>query len=155
MLGDLGNRIDFIGNVESSQLLDGAVDVVLCDGFTGNVLLKMLEGVAETAARLLQEALHRNLVWRLGIMMLSGGLRTLREATDYAEYGGSPLLGSSAVFIKAHGRSKARALKNAIRTAARVADAALPGRLGEALAAVQEMHPQSWLRFRPSPVPTV
>lgn len=153
MLSDLGDRIDFIGNVESSALLDGDVDVVLCDGFTGNVLLKMLEGVAETAARLVNEALHRSLVWRVGIMMLSGGLRALREATDYAEYGGSPLLGSSALFIKAHGRSKARALKNAIRTAARVADAALPGRLAEALASMQDLHKRSWLRLRPLPVP--
>jgi glycerol-3-phosphate acyltransferase PlsX len=151
MLSDLGDRIDFVGNVEGSQLLSGHVDVVLCDGFTGNVLLKMLEGVAETAGRLLHEALHRNLVWRLGILMLSGGLRALREATDYAEYGGSPLLGSSAVFIKAHGRSQARALANAIRTAARVADAALPNRLAAALGTLQEINRGSWLRLRPSP----
>jgi glycerol-3-phosphate acyltransferase PlsX len=146
-LGDLRDRIDFIGNVEATSLLSGTVDVILCDGFTGNVMLKMLEGVAETAGRLLHDALHGNVVWRLGVYMLSGGLRVVREATDYAEYGGSPLLGCSALFIKAHGRSRARALKNAIRTAARAADQALPAHLAEALATVQDVGSQAWLRF--------
>lgn len=147
LLGDLGDQIDFVGNVEATNLWDGHVDVVLCDGFTGNVLLKTLEGVAETAAGLVRDALHQSWLWRFGIYLLSGGIKTLQQATDYAEYGGSPLLGCSALFIKAHGRSNARALKNAIRAAGRAADTALPARVAEALATVHSLGSRSWLRF--------
>jgi glycerol-3-phosphate acyltransferase PlsX len=145
-LADLKDTIDFVGNVEGTDLLNGAADVVLCDGFTGNVLLKTLEGIAETATHLLHDAFHRHWLWRIGILMLSGGLRALRQATDYAEYGGSPLLGFPSLLIKAHGRSRARALKQAIRAAVRAADQGYPARLAAALTAVGGLAAKTGLR---------
>jgi glycerol-3-phosphate acyltransferase PlsX len=133
VLMQLGSDIDFVGSVEGTDLVNGRADVVLCDGFTGNVILKALEGVAEAAAALARDAFARSWLWRAGMLLLSSGLRELRRATDYAEYGGTPILGFPALLIKAHGRSTAHALKNAIRTAVRAANDDLPARLAAAL----------------------
>lgn len=147
LLADLGDRIDFVGNVEGTELLNGTVDVVLADGFTGNVLLKTLEGIADTAGALVRDALGRHWLWRLGILLLSDGLQALRRATDYTEYGGSPLLGFEAILIKAHGRSRAPAIRNAIRAAVRALDSALPERTETALGALRNLGSHSWLRL--------
>jgi glycerol-3-phosphate acyltransferase PlsX len=147
LLADLGERIDFVGNVEGTELLNGTADVILTDGFTGNVLLKTLEGIADTAGALVRDALTRHWLWRLGILLLSDGLQALRRATDYAEYGGSPLLGFDTLLVKAHGRSRAPAIKNAIRAAARALDSALPERTATALSALRDLGNRSWLRI--------
>jgi glycerol-3-phosphate acyltransferase PlsX len=111
--------LHFVGNVEGVDIPKGSADVIVCGGFVGNVVLKMLEGVSETVVRLASYAYKEKLLWRAGLTMLSGGISRLKELTDWEQYGGAPLLGFDHLFIKAHGRSKAPALKNAIKVAAK------------------------------------
>lgn len=118
-------QINFIGNLEGLDIPRGVADVVVCSGFVGNVVLKMLEGVSETVLRLARYAHKERLAWRLGLMALSGAIDQLKEVTDWRQYGGAPLLGFAHPFIKAHGRSNAQAVHNAIR----VAHKALVGQL--------------------------
>ncbi len=110
--------IRFIGNVEGVDIPKGTADVVVCDGFTGNVVLKMLEGVGETVLSLARYAHKERLVWRAGLAMLSSGLRRLKTLTDWQQYGGAPILGFDHLAIKAHGRSKALSIANAVKVAA-------------------------------------
>lgn len=109
--------LHFIGNVEGVDIPRGSADVVVCSGFVGNVVLKMLEGVSETVVRLAHYAYKEKLMWRAGLAMLSGGFSKLKDLTDWKQYGGAPLLGFDRLLIKAHGRSQAPALKNAIKVA--------------------------------------
>jgi glycerol-3-phosphate acyltransferase PlsX len=111
--------LNFIGNVEGNQIPMGAADVIVCEGLVGNVALKMAEGVGEVFKGLGKWAFKQSLLWRLGLILLSGGLRRLKDVTDYSEYGGAPLLGFSHLLLKAHGRSQARACGNAIKVAAK------------------------------------
>lgn len=111
--------LNFIGNVEGVDIPRGTADVVVCSGYVGNVVLKMLEGVQATVLGLARYAYKRNLLWRAGLIMLSGGIKRLKAVTDWQEYGGAPLLGFDRLFIKAHGRSGERAMANAIRVAAK------------------------------------
>ena len=124
--------IHFIGNVEGLDLPRGTADVVVCDGFLGNVVLKMLEGVTEVVTDLAKDAYARKFLWRLGLTMLSQGLRQLRTMTDWKQYGG--LLGFDGVIIKAHGRSNARAIRNAIKVAAKAHDRGLSNEIRKGLA---------------------
>ena len=109
----------FIGNVEGIDIPKGTADVVVCDGFVGNVCLKMLEGVSETVVELAKYAYKEKLLWRAGLAMLSSGIERIKEVTDWEQYGGAPILGFDRVFIKAHGRSKAKAIFNAGKVAAK------------------------------------
>ncbi|MDX2009708.1 MAG: phosphate acyltransferase PlsX [Myxococcaceae bacterium] len=109
----------FIGNVEGVDIPKGTADVVVCDGFVGNVCLKMLEGVSETVIELARYAYKEKLLWRAGLAMLSSGIERIKEVTDWEQYGGAPILGFDKLFIKAHGRSKARAITNAGKVAAK------------------------------------
>jgi glycerol-3-phosphate acyltransferase PlsX len=109
--------LNFIGNVEGVDIPRGTADVVVCSGYVGNVVLKMLEGVSETVLRLARYAYKRKLVWRAALAMLSGGIKRLKAITDWQEYGGAPLLGFDHLFIKAHGRSRSRAIANALKVA--------------------------------------
>lgn len=118
MLESLPN-INFIGNIEGNELIKGIADVVVTDGFVGNIVMKTFEGIAEAASHLGKYAFRRKLLWKLGLIALSGGIRYLKRATDYSEYGGAPLLGFQEIVIKAHGRSKAKAITNAIKLAAK------------------------------------
>ncbi|HYO57287.1 phosphate acyltransferase PlsX [Archangium sp.] len=111
----------FIGNVEGVDIPKGTADVVVTDGFVGNVCLKMLEGVHETVVELAQYAYKESLRWRAGLAMLSGGIQRIKDITDWEQYGGAPVLGFDRIFIKAHGRSKARAIANAGKVAAKAA----------------------------------
>jgi glycerol-3-phosphate acyltransferase PlsX len=86
----------------------GTADVVVCDGFVGNVCLKMLEGVSETVVELARYAYKEKLLWRAGLAMLSSGIERIKAVTDWEQYGGAPVLGFDKLFIKAHGRSRAR-----------------------------------------------
>lgn len=110
-------ELNFIGNLEGLDIPRGVADVVVCSGFVGNVVLKMLEGVSETVVRLARYAHKERLTWRLGLMALSSAIEQLKEVTDWRQYGGAPLLGFTHPFIKAHGRSNAQAIHNAIRVA--------------------------------------
>ena len=113
------NLLNFIGNVEGTDIPKGIADVIVCEGFVGNVVLKMAEGMSEVFTNLGKWAFRESLMWRIGLMFLSGGLNQLKSVTDYREYGGAPFLGFSKLVIKAHGRSKAPALANAIKVAAK------------------------------------
>ncbi|MCD5406844.1 MAG: phosphate acyltransferase PlsX [Desulfotomaculum sp.] len=109
-------RINFIGNVESRTLPGGNVDVAVCDGFTGNVILKTAEGIAMSLFDLFKQQLA-SLEVEAGSQRINKLLAELKQRVDYAEYGGAPLLGVNGVSIIGHGSSKARAVKNAIRIA--------------------------------------
>ena len=109
--------IQFIGNVEGRDIYAGTTDVIVCDGFVGNVALKVSEGVAEMIRGLLKESLQTNLLRKAGYLLSQGAYRDLRKRIDYSEYGGAALLGVQGVAIVCHGRSDANAIKNAIRVA--------------------------------------
>ena len=113
-------QLNFIGNVEGLDIPRGVADVIVCNGFVGNVVLKMLEGVSETVVRLARYAHKERLTWRLGLMALSSALSQLKAVTDWQQYGGAPLLGFEHLFIKAHGRFDARAVTNVIKVAVKV-----------------------------------
>ncbi len=121
--------VNFYGNVEGLDIPRGTVDVIVCDGFLGNVVLKMLEGVSEVVTDIAKDAAARKFLWKVGLTMLSQGLRQLRTMTDWKQYGGAPLLGLDHVVIKAHGRSNARAIRNAVKVAAKAVDGDLTGQI--------------------------
>jgi glycerol-3-phosphate acyltransferase PlsX len=116
------SRINFIGNVEGRDVYSGAADVIVCDGFIGNVALKISEGLAETIKKLLQKEIAGSFLGRLSYPFIAAPLLALKRKTDYAEFGGAPLLGVNGVSVIAHGRSSAKAIKNAIRQAKRMVD---------------------------------
>ena len=109
--------INFIGNVEGRDIYAGSADVIVCDGFVGNVALKVSEGVAEMIKGLMTDSLQTSLLRKAGYLLSQGAYRDLRKRIDYSEYGGAALLGVKGVSIIAHGRSDANAIKNAIRVA--------------------------------------
>lgn len=111
--------VNFIGNIEGNDVMLGLSDVVVTEGYVGNIVTKTIEGIAETVSHLGRYAFKRRFIWRLGLIALSSGIRQLKELTDYSEYGGAPLLGFKEVVIKAHGRSKAKAITNAVKLAAK------------------------------------
>ena len=123
----------FIGNVEGVDIPKGTADVVVCDGFTGNVALKMLEGVNDTVVALARYAYKRKLLWRAGLAMLSGGVKRLKALTDWQQYGGAPILGFDRLVIKAHGRSGERAIVNACKVAAKAAGSALLSQIAQGI----------------------
>ncbi len=105
---------NFIGNVEGNDIFNGSVDVVVCDGFIGNIMLKTAEGVADTIGKIIKQNLRRSLVSILGAVLMRKVFKGLKLKVDYAEYGGAPLLGVKAPVIIAHGKSNAKAIQNAI-----------------------------------------
>ena len=128
--------IEFIGNVEGMDILRGTADVVVTSGFTGNIVLKMLEGVSDTVKRLARDAADQSWRVKLGMLLLAPSLRRVREVTDWQQYGGVPLLGFDHLCIKAHGRSTARAVRNALKVAAITARTDLVAAIREGLARV-------------------
>lgn len=114
--------VQFIGNIEGHDLFEGDVDVVVCDGFTGNVVLKTSESVAHAIGFWLKRELTRNPLRILGALLLSGGLRSLKKKTSQKTYGGAPLLGVNGICIIGHGSSDATAAKNGILQAARAVE---------------------------------
>ena len=116
-----GAPVGFIGNIEGREIYNGAADVVVCDGFTGNVVLKTTEGLIETVERLLGNELRGTFTSEHGLVLSRRAFRRLRRRVDYSEYGGAPLLGVAGTAIVAHGRSSAKAIRNAIAMAARLA----------------------------------
>jgi glycerol-3-phosphate acyltransferase PlsX len=132
--------LNFIGNVEGRDLYNGRVDVTVADGFTGNVVLKASEGVAEVLSGILRDALSSTLSAKVGYVLARKALRDFKKRADYSEYGGAPLLGVRGVCIICHGRSNANAIKNAIRVAAEFA----AGRVNEKIQ--RELAGASWGR---------
>ena len=110
-------RFNFVGNVEGTGVFAGAADVVVTDGFTGNVLLKFMEGMASAFNSMLKGVFKKNAVSMLGALLVKGGLSDMKKSMDYKEHGGAPVLGVKKPVVKAHGSSDAKAFSNAIRQA--------------------------------------
>jgi glycerol-3-phosphate acyltransferase PlsX len=126
-----GLPIHFTGNVEGGDIYSGLVDVVVCDGFIGNVALKASEGLVDMIKHMLQESLEATVTRKLGYVLSREAYRDFRKRVDYSEYGGAPLLGVKGASIICHGRSNTNAIKNAIRVASEFAD----GRINEKIQA--------------------
>ncbi|MGP1561808.1 MAG: phosphate acyltransferase PlsX [Helicobacteraceae bacterium] len=106
--------IKFIGNVEGGDIFKGTADVVVCDGFVGNSILKASEGVAYSVYKMLKKSVMRSPLAIFGAILMLGAFKTLKKELDYAEYGGAPLIGINGCSIVSHGKSNAKAIKNAI-----------------------------------------
>lgn len=130
--------IHFVGNIEPRYIMDGEADVVVCDGFVGNVVLKLTEGVAKTLLGMLKTVFKANLLTKLCYLGIRGGLTDLKRMMDSEEVGGAPLLGAAKPVIKAHGSSKAKGIKNAVRQARICVENDLCGTMERALAELQE-----------------
>ncbi len=113
--------LNFIGNVEGRDLMAGKADVIVCDGFIGNVVLKVSEAVAEAIGLFLREDIKKSPLGKLGYLLMRPAFRSLKRRVDYAEYGGAPFVGINGISIISHGRSSDRAIKNAVRVAAELA----------------------------------
>ena len=109
--------LNFIGNIEGNDITNGKSDVIVSEGMLGNVAMKSVEGVAESVKRLAKIAMKGKLVWKLGLLLLSGGIKKLMKVASYEEYGGAPIFGFDKLVIKSHGRCNAYAYKNGLRTA--------------------------------------
>ena len=109
--------LNFIGNIEGRDIPNGSYDVAVCDGFTGNVVIKVSEGLSSSLFSLLKEEFQSSLRAKIGAALIMPGLKNIKKKLDYAEVGGAPLLGVKGVSIICHGSSKAKAVKNAIRVA--------------------------------------
>ena len=125
--------LNFIGNVEGKDLLAGKADVVVADGFVGNVAIKMMEATADFLFRTLSEELPKSAAGVVGGLLIRGRVRGIRARIDWREFGGAPLLGIDGVAVVAHGRSDARAMKNAIRVAKEAVEQDLVGKIKEAV----------------------
>jgi len=142
----------FVGNVESNRILRGGVDVIVCDGFVGNILLKGIEGSSAALMGLLKRAIRRDLRAKLGALLLAPALRGLEEEIGVAYHGGAPLLGIKNVVIVAHGHSDALAIKNAIRVAQSAIENRLPEKIEQGIERLGGR--PSWiqtLRYRRTP----
>lgn len=115
LLKDSG--LNFIGNVEGRDITSGAADVIVCDGFVGNVVLKFGEGLSRDLMSMIKQELKKSFFVKLGAAIMMSQVKGLKKKLDYAEYGGAPLLGVNGICIISHGSSHARAIKNAIRVA--------------------------------------
>lgn len=111
------SKLNFIGNVEARSIPDRAADVLVCDGFTGNIILKLTEGVAKSFMSELKGIFMSNVITKLSALVLKKNFKGMKTKMDYTEYGGAPLLGIKAPIVKAHGSSNAKAFKNAIKYA--------------------------------------
>jgi glycerol-3-phosphate acyltransferase PlsX len=128
--------INFIGNIDGKDVPGGTVDIVVTDGFTGNVALKVAEGTASLMTELLRKELTSTLPRKLAALFLRSGFRGVRKRLDYSETGGAPLLGIDGTIIISHGRSNQTAILNAIKAAKRSVDVDLPGGIRAAIAAI-------------------
>lgn len=129
-------RLDFIGNVEARDVYTGQADVIVCDGFTGNVALKISEGLVEVVESLLREELNRTFSTRFGYLLSRRAFRRFRRRVDYSEVGGAPLLGVAGLCIVGHGRSSAKAVRNAVVLAHRFASQKLVDRVSSEITGV-------------------
>jgi len=119
------SHINFIGNIEGRDVYSGNADVIVTDGFIGNVALKISEGLADAIKKMLMEEIAKSALGRLSYLFVAGPLLRLRRKTDYAEFGGAPLLGVEGISMICHGRSSSKAIKNAILQAQILAEARL------------------------------
>jgi len=127
------HNVNFIGNVEGRDLYTGKADVIVSDGFVGNVALKVSEGLVEVVGQILKESLTSTLTRKLGAYMAQGAFREFKKRVDVDEYGGAPLLGLNGLCVICHGRSNEKAILNAIRVAKEFADGKIDGRIAKEL----------------------
>ena len=127
--------LNFIGNLEGREIYSGSADVIVCDGFTGNVVLKTSEGLVETVETLLGDELRGTFSSQVGYLLSRRAFRRFRRRVDYSEYGGAPLLGVAGLAIVGHGRSSAKAIRNAIAMAYRFATSDFIPRVEQEIAA--------------------
>ena len=135
--------LNFVGNVEARDVPLGAVDVVVCDGFSGNVLLKSIEGTAMFVGSLMKKMFKKNALSKLGYLLCSSGVKDMMKLLDYHEIGGTQLLGIQKPVIKAHGASDRLAFRNAIRQALEAAENDITPELEEALALLAKSKEQT------------
>lgn len=126
-------RLNFIGNVEGRDLFTGKADVIVCDGFIGNVALKVSEGLVDVTRQMLQESLKATVTRQLGYVLSRSAYHEFKKRVDYSEFGGAPLLGVKGVCIICHGRSNANAIKNAIRVASEFTGGQINDKIEEGL----------------------
>jgi glycerol-3-phosphate acyltransferase PlsX len=129
--------LNFMGNAEGRDVYNGNADVIICDGFTGNVVLKASEALAEMMSKLIKTGITRSWPRKLGAFLAKGAFDDLKKRTDYSEYGGAPLLGVNGGAIVCHGRSNAKAIKNAVRVAREFAVNHVDTKIREA---ISELH---------------
>lgn len=135
-----GAPLSFIGNVEAKDVYTGAADVIVCDGFTGNVVLKTSEGLVEVIETMLRDELSSTITMRVGSLLTQRAMRHFRRRVDYSEYGGAPLLGVAGITIVGHGRSSAKAVRNAVAMAYRFASGQLIQRVEREIAVAAVPH---------------
>lgn len=112
------SEVNFIGNIEGRDIFSGKSDCIICDGFVGNIVLKIIESITETTIHVLKKELRKNIITRMGGFFLKAALSSWKEGTDASEFGGAQLLGVNGSVLIAHGGSNAKAMRNAVRTAA-------------------------------------
>jgi glycerol-3-phosphate acyltransferase PlsX len=125
--------LEFIGNLEAREFFSGRADVIVCDGFTGNIALKVGEGLVEAAEEMLREELGADAVSRIGSLLTRRAFERFKQRVDYAERGGAPLLGLNGIAVVGHGRSTPQAIENGIALAARLSRENMVERLAKAL----------------------
>jgi glycerol-3-phosphate acyltransferase PlsX len=130
--------LNYVGNVEGRDIYGGNVDVIVCDGFIGNVALKVSEGLVEMVRHLLRESLEATISGKIGYVLAKSAFLDFKKRVDYSEYGGAPLLGVRGVCIICHGRSNANAIKNAIRVAKEFSECRVSQRIEVELKVVGE-----------------
>ena len=129
--------VDFLGNLEAREFFSGRADVIVCDGFTGNIALKVGEGLVELAQEMVREELGVELLSQIGGLLTRRAFARFKQRVDYAETGGAPVLGLDHLAMVGHGRSSAQAVENGIRTAARLVEQKIVARMTEAMAGGQ------------------
>ena len=116
----MGEKLkNFIGNIEPNEIFSGKCDCIICDGFVGNVLIKVSEGLMESASALMRREIKKSFLAMIGAVLIKSRLNDIKKYADYSEYGGAPLLGVNGIVMISHGRSSPKAIKNAIRAARR------------------------------------
>jgi phosphate acyltransferase len=130
-------KLNFIGNIEGRDIHRGVCDVIVCDGFVGNIVLKMSEGLASVMLSWVKEAITDNILSMTGGFLIKGSLKKILRRMDPAEYGGMPLLGLNGISMIGHGSSKAKAVKNAIKAATKAVNQDIVGKIGQAVAKIE------------------
>lgn len=131
------SALNFVGNVEGNDVTTGKADVIVAEGLLGNVVLKLIEGIGEVATTVATHAAQDSWRWRIGMAMLSTGISRMRDLADFRSYGGAPILGFESLLIKAHGRSTAPAISNAIKVAAKAVRDRISPEIAETLAQIR------------------
>ena len=124
---------NFIGNIEGRDIPYGMADVIVCDAYVGNIVLKTIEGMASSLFELIKEKITSNTTRKIGAMLIKPGLKEIAQTLDYSEYGGAPLLGVNGTSIICHGSSKAKAIFNAVRVAKECVEINIPEKINNSL----------------------